>query len=541
VTNADGEGYFGQALHRLLIDKDARKLLQAMAKAKFPDVIEHGDQHANSLGFGAQQSQNLSMIASAVGGPGAAAASTPAVPISTATPDFTTLLQQLQQASSKTTPQLPSSSTSSTSSAPSGVPVCKLPLDTVATLAQSGQITATDYPAWCAAGCFTLEKLYGRIASMTNRRMAAESPRGTNPLRTPSSVRWQSLTSPAPDGAAASGGSSAYAPNSSATSNRSAPDSAFSLKSAVDFDDLLGINYAEIQGKNEEAKRSQSLHDSKLNTVISTLFILPGGGGVDIGTVTAYVKKWHAELELSGVLAGYLRALQQSPGSQELLAVLSACGQNILKRKPDCLRSSTPASAAAAKRKASGKGKGKSSASVRRKTAGQGGRQVGKELDSAAGEGHESPVVDPTKGKGNSSSSAPAALESLQKMVQSAAPTGNDEEVRVQRSALCDCMSLTDFPTHALSLHTTSFNLSIPYSDMTYVPAPHESQCARRLMLFGVGLRCFYSRGLYSGSVRGNMWRCPVDSPCSLALPPAAQPPMAQTRHCCSCHRLGVP
>jgi hypothetical protein len=52
-----------------------------------------------------------------------------------------------------------------------------------------------------------------------------------------------------------------------------------------------------------------------------------------------------------------------------------------------------------------------------------------------------------------------------------------------QRSALYDCMSLTDFPTHALSLqHTTSFDLPIPYSDMTYVPSPHESQCARRLM-----------------------------------------------------------
>ena len=480
VTNADGEGYLGQALHRLLMDKDSRKLLHAMAKAKFPDVIEHGDQHANSSVFGAQQSQILQMIASAVGGPGAAAASTPSVPTSTATPDFTALLQQLQQASSKTTPQLSSSSTPSASSAPSGMTVCQLPLDTVATLAQSGQISATDYPAWCTAGGFTLVKLYGRMAAMTNRRMA-ETPRGINPLRTPgSTVRWQSLTSPASESAAASGGSHAPAP-SSATSYRSAPDSAFSLKSTVDFNDLLGINYAEIKSKSDEAKRTQSMHDNRLNTVISSLFILPGGGGVDIDTVTAYVNKWHAELELSGVLADYLRALKQSPGSKEFLAVLSACGQNILKRKPDCLRTSTPASTAAAKRKPGGIRKGNPSAS-RRKT-GSGGRQVAKELDSAAGEGHESPTLDLTKrGRGNSSSSTSTAqLESLQSMVQRAAPTGN-EEVRVQRSALCDCMSLTDFPTHALSLHTTSFNLSIPCSDMTYVPSPHESQCARGLM-----------------------------------------------------------
>ena len=115
--------------------------------------------------------------------------------------------------------------------------VCQLPLDTVATLAQSGQISATDYPAWCTAGGFTLVKLYGRMAAMTNRRMA-ETPRGINPLRTPgSTVRWQSLTSPASESAAASGGSHAPAP-SSATSNRSAPDSAFSLKSTVDFNDL---------------------------------------------------------------------------------------------------------------------------------------------------------------------------------------------------------------------------------------------------------------------------------------------------------------
>ena len=153
-----------------------------------------------------------------------------------------------------------------------------------------------------------------------------------------------------------------------------------------------------------------------------------------IDTVTAYVNKWHAELELSGVLADYLRALKQSPGSKEFLAVLSACGQNILKRKPDCLRTSTPASTAAAKRKPGGSKKGNSSAS-RRKT-GSGGRQVAKELDSAAGEGHESPTLDLTKGRGNSSSSTSTAqLESLQSMVQLAAPTGNDEEVRVQRSA----------------------------------------------------------------------------------------------------------
>ena len=116
------------------------------------------------------------------------------------------------------------------------------------------------------------------------------------------------------------------------------------------------------------------MHDNRLNTVISSLFILPGGGGVDIDTVTAYVNKWHAELELSGVLADHLRALKQSPGSKEFLAVLSACGQNILKRKPDCLRTSTPASTAAAKRKPGGSKKGNSSAS-RRKT-GSGGRQV---------------------------------------------------------------------------------------------------------------------------------------------------------------------
>ena len=49
VSNEDGEGHFGQAMGMCLANKEVRGVLHAICKAKFPNVIEHGDQNNTDL------------------------------------------------------------------------------------------------------------------------------------------------------------------------------------------------------------------------------------------------------------------------------------------------------------------------------------------------------------------------------------------------------------------------------------------------------------------------------------------------------------
>ena len=162
VTNQDGEGFFGQALYRLLCDKDGRALLQTICNAKFPDVIENGDYQGNSLGLGNHQHHILGLLASAVGASGASAATPTSVPNSGAAniaqlinnytkgaPSQNNANSILQSSASPTPPSSTSTST-----------VCKLSLDTVATLCRNGTIKNADYPAWCTKGGFSIEILW---------------------------------------------------------------------------------------------------------------------------------------------------------------------------------------------------------------------------------------------------------------------------------------------------------------------------------------------------------------------------------------------
>ena len=466
VTNQDGEGFFGQALYRLLCDKDGRALLQTICNAKFPDVIENGDYQGNSLGLGNHQHHILGLLASAVGASGASAATPTSVPNSGAAniaqlinnytkgaPSQNNANSILQSSASPTPPSSTSTST-----------VCKLSLDTVATLCRNGTIKNADYPAWCTKGGFSIEKLYQRIATQSDR-----GPPGT--YQTPTKVSWQDLVSP-------SSGPSRTAPDSAASNRSSAStasvSSSYSMKSNINLERLMGFDMDKVNVEQQTVASDELTMQAQLNTIISNLFLHKSPQhGVNIAVVKTYVEKWNDDLDAPGTKQERLNMLNEGPGKKGFLDVLSACGRDFLKRNPDCLKKTTPSrknSSTRAKQSKRGRG-GKDKAKDGNSS--EDNRSVAEELEDAANE--DTSTMDLT-GTGSAASGGTSTLERL----DSAA--GGGSEVRANRSILCDCLSLSDFPSHALSIHPTHLRLTIPSSNMTYAPSSRDSIRARSLM-----------------------------------------------------------
>ena len=214
---------------------------------------------------------------------------------------------------------------------------------------------------------------------------------------------------------------------------------------------------------------------AQLNTIISNLFLHKSPQhGVNIAVVKTYVEKWNDDLDAPGTKQERLNMLNEGPGKKGFLDVLSACGRDFLKRNPDCLKKTTPsrkttsARAKQSKRGRSGKERAKDGISS------EDNRSVAEELEDAADE--DTSTMDRLTGTGSAASGGTSTLERL----DSAA--GGGSEVRANRSILCDCLSLSDFPSHALSIHPTHFRLTIPSSNMTYAPSSRDSIRARSLM-----------------------------------------------------------
>ena len=500
VSNEDGEGHFGQAMGMCLANKEVRGVLHAICKAKFPNVIEHGDQNNTDL----LSSDLLKILASSNGlaslTSGASALTNPnSLPTNASNLDLATLISTLQSTNKKSapSPKKPSSSTSSPAPGANAPPgVCKLDIDIVASMLKNNTILPADAQAWCDAGSFSLKTLYQHSARLMNTPR-----RNTNTPGSARNVSWAAGddgSSPFPGTGTASG----YTPGSA---SRSTPGD-YAYNPSTELEEMLGFDPEPICAKGAAAAKEKERENRKINVIVTRVFMRSGGSGIQTNLVGAYVDKWHAELPGFTSLADAKTVLSKGSADTDFVRLLHSCGAHFLKRNPDCVQlQSTPSSSSRGRGRVRGKrarapasGRGASKANT------VGGSAKGKkDARGRSGDGlfppdassSGSPAIDLRGSSGiDGVRDLPAAQTDSLQGQSSAYGSGfsfggggdaGDEAqnvVSVWQSPLCDCPSLSIFPSDPLSLYPTPIVFTIPFSNWKHMTSANESKGTKRLM-----------------------------------------------------------